>query len=100
VDIAVAVPLDIYLIIRNGADIVPYSWSEVHYDFSTIIGIPGSVWLSAPQYVIDVALWRYILPVLGFVTFVLIGLTEDAVGEYMKLGQKVWYSAFGKKPRK
>jgi pheromone a factor receptor len=99
-DIAIAVPIDIYLIVRNGVNILPYSWSDVHYAYSTPIFIPASLWLESSQFVIDVALWRYMLPMLGFVLFVLIGMTEDSTGEYMRNGQRLWYAVTGKRQHK
>lgn len=99
-DIAIAVPIDIYLIVRNGVDILPYSWSDVHYDWSTPVRISAALWLSSSQFVVDVALWRYVLPMLAFILFVLIGMTEDSIGEYMRNAQRIWYAVGGQRQHK
>jgi hypothetical protein len=97
---AIAVPLDIYLIISNAAGLIPYSWSVVHRDFNIIPAIPADTWLSDSQLVVDVALWRYVLPMLGFILFVLIGMTEEAIGEYTKVAKRVWFAIPGTRRKK
>jgi pheromone a factor receptor len=99
VDIAVAVPMDIYIITRNVANLLPYSWSEIHHDWSTVLTVPASYWLTNPQLVIDVALWRYLLPMLGFALFVLIGMTEESIGEYTRVALRIWHKIPGTQRR-
>jgi hypothetical protein len=102
-DIAVpasAVPLDIHLIISNAAGLIPYSWSVVHRDFNIIPAIPADTWLSDSQLVVDVALWRYVLPMLGLILFVLIGMTEEAIGEYTKVAKRIWFAIPGTRRKK
>jgi pheromone a factor receptor len=99
-DIAIAVPLDIYLIISNAAGLAPYSFSAVHSNFGTIPAIPAAIWLADNQLTIDVALWRYVVPMLGFILFVLIGMTEEAIGEYSKLAKRVWFAIPGTRRKK
>jgi hypothetical protein len=94
------VSLDIHLIISHAAGLIPYSWSAVHGDFSTIPAIPADTWLSDSQLIIDIALWRYVVPMLALILFLLIGLTEEAVGEYTKIAKKVWFLIPGTKRRK
>ena len=100
-DIAIAVPLDIYLIISNSARLIPYSWSVTHRDFNVIPAIPADIWLSdTQQTVVNIALYRYVTPMLGFILFVLIGMTEEAIGEYTKLAKRVWFAIPGTRQRK
>jgi pheromone a factor receptor len=99
-DIAIAVPLDIYLIIGNAAQLVPWSWASAHHDFNIIPAIPADTWLSDSHLIIDVALWRYVVPMLGFILFVLIGMTEEAIGEYTKVAKRVWFAIPGTRRKK
>jgi pheromone a factor receptor len=99
-DIAIAVPLDIYLIVRNAAVIQPYSWHQIHYNFAEIVSVPADAWLSASAFIVDITLWRYLLPALGFILFVLIGMTEDAIGEYTRLAKRVWHAVPGTRRQK
>jgi pheromone a factor receptor len=88
-DIAVAVPLSIYLICINSVDLQPYNWTEVHRDWSEILQVPSSVWMSDSRETIGMSLFRYIPSVLAFALFALIGMTEDSIGRYMKFGAKI-----------
>jgi len=100
-NIAIAVSLDIYLIISNSARLIPYSWSVTHRDFNVIPAIPADIWLSdTQQTVVNIALYRYVTPMLGFILFVLIGMTEEAIGEYTKLAKRVWFAIPGTRQRK
>jgi len=89
-DIAIAVPIDIYLIVRNASALDPFSWSAIHRDFGTVPRLPADTWLAVPELIIDVALWRYVVPMLGFILFLLIGMTEEAIGEYTRFARRVW----------
>lgn len=99
-DIAIAVPLDIYLIISNAARVIPYSWSGIHRDYNTIPALPADAWLTDLQVTINIALYRYVAAMLGFILFVLIGMTEEAIGEYTKVGKRIWFAIPGTRRKK
>lgn len=85
-DMAVGIPLDIYLIVRASEHVLLWSsWDDTHYLWSYVGQVRASEWMSEALFVVDFALPRYVAPVLAFLFFALIGVTEDAVTDYMRV---------------
>lgn len=88
-DLAFAIPINIYVIARlMQQTLLPWhSWAEIHYDWAFVDLGPASAWMQTSQHVIDQVLPRYIAPVLAFLLFALIGATEDAMSDYVRLAK-------------
>lgn len=85
-DLLVAVPLNIYLIVRTSRELRPWVPRDVFYaDWNYVNFVPVDVWLMSSEWLLGGLLPRYVFPAVAFAFFALIGVTEEAIGEYLRL---------------
>lgn len=85
-DLIVAVPVNIYFIVRTAQNLSPWLPRHVFYeDWDHVVQIPAASWITSSQFILGNILPRYAFPIIAFAFFALIGVTEEAVGEYLRL---------------
>lgn len=89
-DLIVAVPVNIYFIVRTTQNLSPWLPRDVFYeDWGHVNEVPAAAWLMSSQFIFGNILPRYAFPTIAFAFFALIGVTEEAVGEHLRLFQYI-----------
>lgn len=85
-DLLIAVPLNIWLIVRTAEELLPWISRDLFYeDWHHVGQVPAAAWLLSNHWVVGGVLPRYLFPTVAFAFFALIGVTEESVGEYLRL---------------
>ncbi|GFZ49116.1 hypothetical protein JCM24511_06866 [Saitozyma sp. JCM 24511] len=88
-ELVIALPLNLWVLAANVSTLQPWtSWYEVHYNWSNIISIPASYISQAPSLAVANAVPRYLVTSSSIVFFIFFGVSEDAMGEYIRWGRR------------